>query len=412
MTFGISASAIWHPTSPSSATNTSAQFELLHTAFDGSNAVFTSVGDDKQRIMVWAGAMTDAFEQFENDFHARRISLVSNWRSHEELVRIQDVIARQIDPDVEYPEARANREVDGDVAAIWEFETNDEESTGLAAWIQHEVQSGNVEPHGIAILVRMRANEVEEQLAPAFSERGLRLRNEARNVGDISIQDLLGEDLTQICLPLLRLGATNRSPEHWNAALQNMQFLEAVDPADDLRQQQLQARLSDSFANCAGPAGTRPGYRVGKHRRPGRHGFCWCSAPAAGVPGILPATGFRPRIGRLFSVAARMRATADSWPQVLDEFHGLGQIALMTIHKSKGLEFHTMIFYGLDNQTWWSLTPDRTEELNSFFVAFTRAKQRAFFTLCTERGQPVTWIEQLLAPAGLRHVGGDSLLAD
>jgi superfamily I DNA/RNA helicase len=33
------------------------QFELLHTAFDGSGAVFTAVGDDKQRIIVWAGAM-------------------------------------------------------------------------------------------------------------------------------------------------------------------------------------------------------------------------------------------------------------------------------------------------------------------------------------------------------------------
>ena len=77
---------------------------------------------------------------------------------------------------------------------------------------------------------------------------------------------------------------------------------------------------------------------------------------------------------------------------------------LMTIHKSKGLEFHTIIFYGLDNQTWWSLTPGRMEELNSFFVAFTRAKQRAFFTLCVERGQPVAWIENLLAPAGVRRM--------
>src|SRR5207247_9080939 len=80
---------------------------------------------------------------------------------------------------------------------------------------------------------------------------------------------------------------------------------------------------------------------------------------------------------------------AGSCSHALDELEGLGQIALMTIHKSKGLEFHTMIFYGLDNQTWWSLTPDRMEELNSFFVAFTRAKQRAFFTLCIDRGQPV-----------------------
>jgi hypothetical protein len=95
---------------------------------------------------------------------------------------------------------------------------------------------------------------------------------------------------------------------------------------------------------------------------------------------------------------------ADAWSIALDEFEGLGQVALMTIHKSKGLEFHTMIFYGLDNQTWWSLTPDRTEELNSLFVAFTRARQRAFFTLCRQRGQPVAWIETLLAPAGVHRI--------
>ena len=88
----------------------------------------------------------------------------------------------------------------------------------------------------------------------------------------------------------------------------------------------------------------------------------------------------------------------------LDELEGLGQTALMTIHKSKGLEFHTMIFYGLDNSTWWSLTPSRIEELNSFFVAFTRARQRVFFTMCTERGQPVDWIESLLAPAGVQRI--------
>ena len=56
---------------------------------------------------------------------------------------------------------------------------------------------------------------------------------------------------------------------------------------------------------------------------------------------------------------------SSSWTEALDEFEGIG-VALMTVHKSKGLEFHTMIFYGLDNQTWWSLTPQRGEELNTF----------------------------------------------
>jgi len=82
----------------------------------------------------------------------------------------------------------------------------------------------------------------------------------------------------------------------------------------------------------------------------------------------------------------------------------------MTVHKSKGLEFHTIIFYGLDNKTWWSLTPQRKEELNTFFVAVTRAKQRAFFSQCLGRGGAISWIEELLAPVNVRIVDGTTIL--
>lgn len=101
---------------------------------------------------------------------------------------------------------------------------------------------------------------------------------------------------------------------------------------------------------------------------------------------------------------------ADNWNAVLDEFEGKGQVPLMTIHKSKGLEFHTMIFYGLDNQTWWSLRPNAREDLSVFFVALTRAEQRAFFTVCRERGAAIQWLEQLLFPAGVRRLDGRTLL--
>lgn len=103
---------------------------------------------------------------------------------------------------------------------------------------------------------------------------------------------------------------------------------------------------------------------------------------------------------------------SSSWMEALDEFEGIGQVALMTVHKSKGLEFHTMIFYGLDNQTWWSLTPQRGEELNTFFVAFTRAKQRAFFSQCVDRGHAIGWIQQLLAPAGVDTIDGATILGE
>lgn len=382
---------------------TFAQFQLLITAFHDSKAVFTAVGDDKQRIMLWAGAMQDAFNQFEQQFDARRISLISNWRSHEDLVRIQHVIASRIDPAVEVPEARADRLVDGDVAAIWEFPNEDEESEYLAQWIESEVQEGNLKPNDVAILVRMRADSVEHKLSSVFEASGLRLRNVARNVGDIAIQDLLSEDLTQILLRLLSLGAAERSPDNWNAALLDLRFLEAVDPTDEAGMRRLQERLQvfvrqirrtmrclepipDSATEIARTALDFIGEQVVRRA----------------FPNYRRQTDFNRVWNGIVLLLQECLTHAKTWSDSLDEFEGVGQIPLMTIHKSKGLEFHTIIFCGLDNRTWWSLTPNRMEELNSFFVAFTRARQRAFFTFSIDRGQPVVWIENLLDSAGVR----------
>ena len=114
---------------------TYAQYDLLQTAFADRLAVFTAVGDDKQRIMGWAGAMSDAFSRFESDFSATRVSLLSNWRSHEDLVHIQHRIARLIDSSVAQVQAKGVRTVEGSVAAIWQFPTPESESTYLAQWI-------------------------------------------------------------------------------------------------------------------------------------------------------------------------------------------------------------------------------------------------------------------------------------
>lgn len=153
---------------------THSQFDLLNNAFLGSGAKLTAVGDDKQRIMVWAGAMRDAFQQFQTAYAARRVALLSNWRSHEELVAIQHVIAQRLDPNIELPEARGERRINGDIAAVWDFPDAETERNVLASWIAEQFGTGIVEPHRIAVLVRNKANDVEEELAPAFTAYSLR----------------------------------------------------------------------------------------------------------------------------------------------------------------------------------------------------------------------------------------------
>ncbi len=382
---------------------TSAQFELLETMFSNSDTIFTAVGDDKQRIMLWAGAMPDAFDKFATHFDARRISLNLNWRSHEDLVQIQHSIARRLDPDSEPPEARADRMSDGDVSAIWEFATTKDESNYLARWIAREVRTGAIEPHDIAVLVRGLPDKVEYKLADTFSSHGLHIRNVARKVGNISIQDLLGEELTKILLRLLRLGATPRSPENWNASLLDLQHLEAVDPADHVAQRLLQERLQlfvRELRQALG--GLKPSRKYAKQVAIKALDFIGASVFQRTFPSYHRQADFD-RVWEGFVLLLKESLLrADSWAAALDKFEGIGQVPLMTIHRSKGLEFHTVIFYGLDNKSWRSLRPGHPEELHSFFVAFTRAKQRTFFTLCNDNGKSIPWIEELLTSAGAK----------
>lgn len=390
---------------------TYAQYDLLQTAFADRLAVFTAVGDDKQRIMGWAGAMSDAFSRFESDFSATRVSLLSNWRSHEDLVHIQHRIARLIDSSVAQVQAKGVRTVEGSVAAIWQFSTPESESTYLAQWIKHEIDSQHIRAHDVAILVRKQAVQVEQAIASAFKQQGIRVRNVDRSVGEVKIQDLIGEDLTAIFIPLLRLGATERSPKDWEKTLTNLQMLERVDPSDERTQGRLQEKLAHFVGQLRVELRQHP---------PAAHSaediskklfqFITPSTLQQGIPSYQRKADFE-RVRASFVMFLKECAEYGSdWSQTLDEFEGLDQVSLMTVHKSKGLEFHTMIFYGLDNKTWWSLRPDKHEELNAFFVAFTRAKQRAFFSRCDERGSAISWIEDILHASGVETIDGASIL--
>lgn len=393
---------------------TYAQYDLLKTAFADRQAVFTAVGDDKQRIMGWAGAMPDAFPKFETDFSARRVSLLSNWRSHDELVHIQHEIARRIDRNVAQVQAKGVRAVEGAVAAIWQFPTPERESSCLAQWIKHEVDSQRIRAHDVAILVRKQTGQVESAIAPAFEQEGLRVRNVDRSIGEIKLQDLIGEDLTSIFIPLLRLGATERSPKDWENTLTNLHKLEGVDPSDE----RTQRRLQDKLAHFVGQLRTElkqhpPDARSAEDISKKLFEFITPSTLQQGISSYQRKEDFeRVRTGFVMFLQ-ECAESSSNWSQTLDEFEGLDQVSLMTVHKSKGLEFHTMIFYGLDNNTWWSLKQTsrdkKNEELNAFFVALTRARQRAFFSRCTARGNAIEWIERILGGAGVPTIDGTTI---
>jgi hypothetical protein len=99
-------------------------------------------------------------------------------------------------------------------------------------------------------------------------------------------------------------------------------------------------------------------------------------------------------------------ADAADWTTALDFYEGTHAVPLMTIHKSKGLEYHSVIFVGLDDGAWWSFAGDQIEATAGFFVAFTRAKQRVVFTYSARRGArtKIATLYGLLSKAGVQIV--------
>jgi superfamily I DNA/RNA helicase len=71
----------------------------------------------------------------------------------------------------------------------------------------------------------------------------------------------------------------------------------------------------------------------------------------------------------------------------LDRFSNDQAIRLLTVHKSKGLEFHSVIMPAIETQTFWGKP---YEERCSFFVGVSRAKDRLLLTNCEKRFTPPT----------------------
>ncbi|WP_429946217.1 3'-5' exonuclease [Bibersteinia trehalosi] len=60
-------------------------------------------------------------------------------------------------------------------------------------------------------------------------------------------------------------------------------------------------------------------------------------------------------------------------------------VRILTIHKSKGLEFHSVIMLAVEQETFWGNADD---ERCAFFVGISRAKHRLLVTYSQQRERP------------------------
>ncbi|MEV1112728.1 ATP-dependent helicase [Micromonospora sp. NPDC049751] len=385
-----------------------AQYDFLLSVFGADGVCVTAVGDDKQKIMGWAGAVPDIFARLRKDFDAEHIQLLCNYRSSPELVRIQHVLAQALDSSVEAVQSRQIAAIDvQETAHIWNLASMQSEAQYIAGHVSRDMARRALRPRDYGLLVRQRAEDFESLLANEFAKVGLRIRNEAQRIGRTTVQDLVVEPLVALYIGLLRLATRTRDRDTWVAVAETMRHLRGNDPDVEASSSALGRKVAafvrdlrghlsetpidanacevlltkvDEFVDLGTVAKAFPMYRNGD-----------------ALPIVREAMQLH---------LARSANSCRVWAEALDAFEGAECVPLMTVHKSKGLEFDTMVMIGLDDKTWWSFTPDNPEGLATFFVAVSRAKQRVVITHCSQRGSraQVAPLFALLRRAGVPEV--------
>jgi DNA helicase-2/ATP-dependent DNA helicase PcrA len=379
---------------------TGIQYRLLHTAFHGSETVLTAVGDHKQRIMLWAGALEGVFDAFRREFNAELRGLEMNYRSAPRLVHIQRYLVESLDPRSAMPRAVERRNGDEGECRLLVFPDNNVEADSLGTLINTWIHEDGVAPNEICVLVRKLADLFSAPLRAALSKRGIASRVEDE------LQDLLTEPIMLLACAFVRLASQTRHAPSWTYIMdvlldarglsgseQNATKLsrELAEFVNDVRQTiaaspeapQLAQLIHDVIAYLDEPTFRRmyPQYTQGD---------------------FLERT-----INQCSQWLSEARARSEGWKEAIDDILGINSVPIMTIAKSKGLEFHAVIVLGLEDFAFHHPDGNPAEEECNFFVGFSRAKERVVFTFAERRSghwqsrKKISKYYELLGAAGV-----------
>ena len=356
---------------------TNVQYRLVRTAFRGTDIQITAVGDTKQRIMGWAGALEGVFQTFAQDFGARSLNLYQNYRSEPRLRRMQNAMVKVMDAQAAVPDAEL--EGKGGSIEILEFTDSQGEAGTLADMLQEWIENDGLHPSEIAVLISKQPELYGDRLMNELGRRGVPFRDEQ------SLQDLSAEPATRLIVDFLTVVVGDRAPDAFGRLMNAL----LAPGLDEDATYELRARWH-RFIDDA--------------RRRVREG----SLDASGTAALQEiADEFIGLLGREFLAALSadyergnrlqevIKQTFDRIAKLLqlhhDPVHALsrfsedGAVRIMTIHKSKGLEFDTVVMLGIENESFWGADAD---ERSAFFVGISRAKRRLWLTVAKHRGRP------------------------
>jgi superfamily I DNA/RNA helicase len=355
---------------------TNLQYELLKLAFEGTSIRLTAVGDTKQKIMSWAGAMDGIFQAFVADFAAAPLNMYRNFRSKPRLLRLQNEIIRKLDISSVMPiEQLAGDE--GEVL-VRHFEDSKKEANYLAGLVEGWVKTEQLPPSEIAVLIRNQLDLYADHLMAALEARGIPFRNEQQ------MQDITVEPAARLIVDYLSCLYGQREPKAW------IRLMNQLTPFAD---EEIQSNARKDLDRLVRQQ--RKEIAITELIGEPFSGWWECVRAFLKRVSIETLVSLSPDYeshDRLKAVIRDTKAKIEELlkqepdlPKALERFSDDQAVRILTIHKSKGLEFDSVIIMAVENEIFFG---SQDENRCAYFVGVSRAKKRLVLTHADQRERP------------------------
>ena len=359
---------------------TDIQYTFVKECFFGSAAMITAVGDNKQRIMVWAGAVKTIFNDFHKELDPLGVRLRMNHRSAPRLVALQKAMYDSLKEKAR--EVAASEKWEADDGDITLFIADDEqlEAEAISEDILAKISEGT-KPSDICILCKQIPQNYAPVIISELEKRGVRARVENE------YQDLIKEPIIDLLIKFMLCANNRKHPNEWNFIEESVVELWGIgesqgNGAYDEMQRKLVA-LADSVKTTV---------------KQGINGVQWHDTLEA-IIGFFNIERIKAKFSaykqgtHLDGLIDKFEslffdeyvAACGDWNRAIENFRGEHSIPIMTIHKSKGLEYTAVYFVGLEDSAFWNFRRQPDEDRCTFFVALSRAKESVTFTFCKRR---------------------------
>jgi len=361
---------------------TNLQYQLLKLAFQGTSIRMTAVGDTKQKIMGWAGAMDGIFQAFVIDFAAVPLNMYRNFRSKPRLLRLQNEIIRKLDPS----SVMQDEQLVGDEGEIfsWRFEDSLKEAEYLADLIAGWIKTEQLPPAEIAVLIRNQLDLYADHLMAALEARGIPLRNEQQ------LQDITVEPAARLIVDYLSCLYSQREPKAW-IRLMNQLIPFADEEIQSNARKDLDRLIRQQRKEISSVELVDESFS-------GWWEFVRAFLKQVSIETLVSLSPDYESHDRLKEVVRDTKAKIEELlklepdlPKALERFSDDQAVRILTIHKSKGLEFDSVVMMAIEKEAFFG---DQDENRCAYFVGVSRAKKRLVLTHADQRERPAGYAKR------------------